>query len=62
MRVEGSLARALCEFIFNCTGSEQLKAMGKKIHQVHNDGGRDIAHKYTMYETWMDASEPYPVE
>ena len=40
---------------------DQLKAMGKRIHQVHNDGGREIAHKYTMYEVWMDASEPYPV-
>ena len=40
---------------------DKLKAMGGKIHQVHNDGGREIAHKYTLYDTWMQAQEPYKV-
>lgn len=40
---------------------EKLVAMGRMIHQVHNNGGREIAHKYTMYDKWMTAETPYPV-
>jgi len=40
---------------------EGLKGMGARIHQVHNDKGRSIAHKYTEYDKWIEASEPYKV-
>ena len=44
------------------TDKAALKAMGARIHQVHNDKGRDIAHKYTDYARWADAAEPYAVD
>jgi hypothetical protein len=33
------------------------QSMGTRIHQVHNDPMRSIAHKYTNYEKWMTATE-----
>ena len=38
---------------------EALQKMGPRIHQVHIDKGRDIAHKYTDYARWMRATSPY---
>mmetsp|Transcript_23308 Transcript_23308/g.53626 ORF Transcript_23308/g.53626 Transcript_23308/m.53626 type:complete len:469 (-) Transcript_23308:112-1518(-) len=38
---------------------DALIKMGSRIHQVHNDGGREIAHKYSKYDKWRTASEPY---
>jgi hypothetical protein len=29
---------------------------------VHNDGGREIAHKYTLYDKWLSAEAPYAIE
>lgn len=39
-----------------------LKAMGGRIHQVHNDKGRDIAHKYVDYARWMTATQVYEAQ
>jgi len=40
---------------------DELQKMGSRIHQVHNDKGRDIAHKYTQYDKWMTATDPYRI-
>mmetsp|Transcript_50615 Transcript_50615/g.105733 ORF Transcript_50615/g.105733 Transcript_50615/m.105733 type:complete len:543 (-) Transcript_50615:13-1641(-) len=39
-----------------------LKAMGSRIHQVHNDKGRDIAHKYVNYAKWLTTTDVYQAD
>eukprot|EP00960_Hanusia_phi_P029956 748309-Hanusia_phi.AAC.7 len=48
---------------FEIDGEDQVRVEEVCAHgnKVHNDKGRSIAHKYTEYDKWIEASEPYKV-